>query len=246
MEVEKNHIPLYLELYWQLKDMILSHEFPLGAQMPSIDELHDQWSVSQGTVSKAMELLEREGLVVRKRGAGTFVREDVDMVMWDPTTSDEEIWSAMRVNRIELIADGWIEAPTRMQTIFADEQDAFKKGQLYNIRVLSIHQDNEWKKNLVDAYLPAWVLKEVTPKQLREQWVHRGLMMIKNHKTLRIKQTLRPAICNRETAARLGLPPGSFIFRKQWTYYLEDRRILASLDILTTTNALVRDIDVRW
>ncbi len=43
--------------------------------MPSENTLSQQYELSRGTVVKALDALERDGLVVRVQGRGTFVRE---------------------------------------------------------------------------------------------------------------------------------------------------------------------------
>ncbi len=54
----ENHIPLYLKLYWKLRDDILDLEMVSGERMPTVAQLHEQYGVSQGTVRKALDLLE--------------------------------------------------------------------------------------------------------------------------------------------------------------------------------------------
>lgn len=68
-------IPLYLQLCEFLRVRILSGEWPRGTRVPGEAELCDAYDVSRTTVRQALALLERDGLLVRGRGKGTFVRE---------------------------------------------------------------------------------------------------------------------------------------------------------------------------
>jgi len=79
MEILSGHIPLYFQFYLKIKNDIVLREIPAGSRIETIEELHTRYGVSHSTVRKAMELLEREGLIVRKRALGTFVRKDVDL-----------------------------------------------------------------------------------------------------------------------------------------------------------------------
>ena len=64
--------PLYHRIYMVLREGILDGRFPPDRAMPSEVELARQFSVSRITIRKAFERLEREGLILRQRGRGTF------------------------------------------------------------------------------------------------------------------------------------------------------------------------------
>lgn len=68
-------VPLYLQLTEFLRERILSREWPSGEQIPTEVELCSTYGVSRITVRQALALLVRDGLLVRGRGKGTFVRE---------------------------------------------------------------------------------------------------------------------------------------------------------------------------
>ncbi len=66
--------PLYHRIYLVLREQILSHRFDPAVPMPSELELARSFSVSRVTLRKTLEHLEREGLILRQRGRGTFAR----------------------------------------------------------------------------------------------------------------------------------------------------------------------------
>lgn len=68
-------IPMYLQIHRSLTERIHSGEWPRGTQIPTEAELCEAYDVSRITVRQALALLTRDGLVVRGRGRGTFVRE---------------------------------------------------------------------------------------------------------------------------------------------------------------------------
>jgi len=59
---------------------VIAREFPAGAQLPSEKDLAERIGVSRNTVREALGLLEFDGLIVRRWGSGTFVRDSSDPV----------------------------------------------------------------------------------------------------------------------------------------------------------------------
>ncbi len=58
-----------------LKEKIRRHVIAPGAMLPSESELCRHYSISRVSIRKALELLDREGLIFRQAGVGTFARE---------------------------------------------------------------------------------------------------------------------------------------------------------------------------
>ncbi|HZP91396.1 MAG TPA: GntR family transcriptional regulator [Burkholderiales bacterium] len=77
MKSAASNTPAYQPLYRQIKDLItealVSGEWRPGEPIPSEIELTQRFSVSQGTVRKAISELAEQNLLVRHQGKGTFV-----------------------------------------------------------------------------------------------------------------------------------------------------------------------------
>ena len=75
-------LPLYHQLAEMLTRQIRSGEFLPGDMIPSENEMAKEYGIGRPTVRQAMDLLVRKGLIERKRGSGTYVKErspDVDL-----------------------------------------------------------------------------------------------------------------------------------------------------------------------
>ena len=59
--------------YQALKDLLESGEFAPGQKLPSEDKIAQQFNISRVTLRTALQKLELQGYVDRKRGVGTFV-----------------------------------------------------------------------------------------------------------------------------------------------------------------------------
>ncbi|MDW8104181.1 MAG: GntR family transcriptional regulator [Armatimonadota bacterium] len=66
---------MYKQIYQTLKAEISDGHYPPGSQLPTEMEIVHRFGVSRATVRHALELLRREGWVVRIPAKGTFVRQ---------------------------------------------------------------------------------------------------------------------------------------------------------------------------
>lgn len=70
--------PMYLQIMDQIKQKILSGDWPAGQALPSIRELSASTKVSVITVKRAYTELEEQGVIVTQAGRGSFVADTVD------------------------------------------------------------------------------------------------------------------------------------------------------------------------
>ncbi|UCD91209.1 MAG: GntR family transcriptional regulator [Desulfobacterales bacterium] len=76
----KSPIPLYHQLADILLVKIRSGAYPPGSKIPSEHRLSAQYHIGRPTARQATDVLVRKGILVRKRGSGTFVREENEEV----------------------------------------------------------------------------------------------------------------------------------------------------------------------
>lgn len=73
MKLENSGIPLYLQLYEDLKKKITGGEWQLDTLVPTESELMSSYGVGRETVRRAILKLVNEGFLYRQRGKGTYV-----------------------------------------------------------------------------------------------------------------------------------------------------------------------------
>ena len=66
---------LYQQIVDRIKREIAEGRLPAGAALPSFRQFAEELLVSVITVKRAYEELEREGIIFRRQGLGTFVAE---------------------------------------------------------------------------------------------------------------------------------------------------------------------------
>lgn len=119
---------LYVQLAEDVARRINAGEFGPRGRLPSEFELVDSYRLSRVTVRQAMAILEKRGLVVRRRGVGTFVarpkvrqdlsapllgfydaliaqglRPEVTLIDYRPVTTDAQIASKLHQSSAMLV-----------------------------------------------------------------------------------------------------------------------------------------------
>ena len=76
----RNDLPIYAQLVERIQQAIASGALPPGARLSSVRELATEAGVNPNTMQRALQELEREGMVYSQRTAGRFVTEDVKQI----------------------------------------------------------------------------------------------------------------------------------------------------------------------
>lgn len=114
--LKENGIPLYYQLETILRQRILSGDFGMKAPLPSEEALGQEYNVSRITVRQALASLEREGLIVRRRGKGTFVSEKATSLESPKLTGFMEDLISMGIKTTAKVLDmSVIEAPASIR-----------------------------------------------------------------------------------------------------------------------------------
>ncbi len=88
-------VPKYQAIYLVLRQRILDGELAPGSQLPSQQELADEFAVTVMTLRQAVAALENEGLLWAARGKGTFVADKpVDVRVGNLSSFAEQMNSA--------------------------------------------------------------------------------------------------------------------------------------------------------
>ena len=75
LSVQDNGIPIYVQLREQILALIGRGLLKPGAQMPTMRQVAVALKIDLNTVQRAYAELEREGVLSKQRGVGTFVTE---------------------------------------------------------------------------------------------------------------------------------------------------------------------------
>jgi GntR family transcriptional regulator len=68
-------IPIYLQIVHQVRYLVAARRLAPGEEIPPIRALAEQLVINPNTVAKAYHELEREGIVTKRHGSGTYVSD---------------------------------------------------------------------------------------------------------------------------------------------------------------------------
>jgi GntR family transcriptional regulator len=209
----------YIQIAEQIRGQIADGLYPEGSRIPTENELAQSQEVSRPTVRQALDLLVREGRLVRVKGSGTFVaqpklvHESTSFV----TGYREESRKKSRILRTKVVC---------LQTEKAGEQvgDALKisAGDMVTRLVRIRHLENLYSNAPVvytTLYVPLKLFPEMpqldfTDTSFYEALDSRGLSVV--HASRKLEVVMPPA----EVAAGLGITPfepAAFITSRGYT-----------------------------
>jgi DNA-binding transcriptional regulator YhcF (GntR family) len=79
-EVFDGNIPIYIQIMDLIKKQMISEELLPGEKLSSVRDMSKQLEVNPNTVQRAYLEMEREMLVYTKRGQGTFIVDEPEVV----------------------------------------------------------------------------------------------------------------------------------------------------------------------
>jgi len=101
---------LYHQVAATLRSRITAGEYPVGSQLPTEGALMDAFGVGRQTVRAAMDLLEREELIQRFAGRGTFVQSRGQPQGRWTLDSIEDLIESSQARRYEILRTAMVPA----------------------------------------------------------------------------------------------------------------------------------------
>ena len=166
-----SNIPYYIQLIELLKDKIAHGDWKPGDQILSEPELCDVYGVSRTVVRQALREIELDGLVVRKKGKGTFVAEPkIDESLAQKLTGFYHDMIERGLNPItHVLRQSVIPAPKKVVEFMQLEN---------NVDVIELHRlrfVNDEPIVLVTSYLPYDLCPQVAKADFTSQSLYEFL-----------------------------------------------------------------------
>ena len=212
--LKEKAIPLYYQLETILRRRILAGDFPLDGPLPSEEALGQEYEVSRITVRQALASLEQEGLILRKRGKGTFLAAKA-LVLEKPklTGSMEDlILMGMRTST-KILSVSIVEPPENIK----NRLEVGAGEQVHRIeKVRFVEQD---PFSYVINYLPSRIGEKINLDHLK---IKPLLMVLEEDLGIRVNeadQTIEATVADALVAPLLALRVGDPLLKVERTVY---------------------------
>ncbi len=195
-------VPAYLQVAAHLKSEILAGR--LGGRLPPEAALVLGSKLSRITIRKGLDVLEKEGLVERKQGLGTFVRRTINQELSQVQTITEVLLAKGIVPRIKVISFGAVVPPENVRrALQLNENDTL-------LLAKRLYLDNDEPVALLHIFLPLSVRKHAevlrkskfTTETTYTLWERIGVDIAN------ATHTIRAGIADKEDAAALAIKKG--------------------------------------
>jgi GntR family transcriptional regulator len=220
---ENSSVPMYRQLEALLREQIQRGELKVGERIPSEVQLCERWDISRITTRQALAELERDGLLERVPGKGTFVRKPQGRVTRLTRLAGfgenmealglEPGYETLKASN-ERVS---LEVATRLQSTrtkaFVIERTLLADGE-----PIGIHT----------SYLPLWVVDQGRGGSLTREALNRGSLYraieTDGVRLQRADEIVEPSIAGKEEARRLGINEGELTLRVDRTVYDSEER----------------------
>jgi GntR family transcriptional regulator, frlABCD operon transcriptional regulator len=178
--------PLYVQLIETIKQDINAGKYPIGIRLPTEKEMCDMYNVSRITIRRAIIELEREGIVQKQHGIGTFVNNNkkIKRDLVSVTGFSEFLVQTGKLPNTKIISTEILKASNWLAEILNIEidQPILEIRRLHLIDDEPIHLETSYYSLIKFPYLDQH-LKECHSiySILKERYSTKA---VKNHKTL--------------------------------------------------------------
>lgn len=214
MIIKDSHIPIYYQLEVEIKELI--KELNPGDPIHSEREFSEKYGISRMTVRQAINNLVAEGVLVRKRGKGTFVAAPkVEQELSGMTSFSEDMKKRGLTPQTKILDFKKIASTMNI----ASNLNIQEGDMVYEVTRLRIADDIPMA--LETSYIPVQLIIG-----LQEEILHASFYEYVE-KTLNLKishasQTLQSTLSKLEESVSLGIEEGAPVLLMERFGYLEN------------------------
>ncbi|SEO86191.1 GntR family transcriptional regulator [Propionispora vibrioides] len=228
--VDDNGIPLYYQLVSIIKRNITSAVLKPGDLLPSEVEFMDSYKISRSTVRQAFGSLEEDGLVIRRRGKGTYVakpklRRKLDNVY---SFSNDMIQQGLKPDsKVIRFANRKVSRDLMKGLKIRDSEENI-------FEVVRVRMANGEPLLLETTFIPSKFCPYLTKEMLEHDSLYRILKDLSSIEAYYAVETYQPIILKKYEAELLQCKPGMS------GYFVERISYLETEEIFEMTQSIVR------
>lgn len=203
--MQTDPLPLYHRVYLLLRQQIVEGAWPSATPMPGEHELAQVHGVSRITIRRALQLLEQEKLVLRRRGAGTYACPPAPQKRRENLRGLLENLLAMGLRtKVTLLGFEYVAAPPEVARWLEVPVGTIVQK---SVRIRSV-------KGAPFSHLTAWVPREIGQRFRAEDLASRPLLQLLEETGAhpqRAEQVISARLADAQVAEALGVDAGSAV-----------------------------------
>ncbi|MGH8372001.1 MAG: GntR family transcriptional regulator [Gammaproteobacteria bacterium] len=213
---KSGHLPAYLRLRRVIRQGVESGEIGPGHSLPSERELAQQLALSRVTVRKALAGLVEDGVLIQRRGAGTFVAERIVKPLSKITSFTEDL-RARGLKPRSVFLEREVGEVTPEEAMALNLSPGSRVVRLHRLRYA-----DDAPLAIEQSVIPHAILRD--PAQVVDS-LYEALDALDCH-PVRALQRLRAVNLNTNQARLLQLPVGSAALAIERRSFLADGRLV--------------------
>ena len=217
-------LPIYYQIKQTIKSWIINKEFSSGEKIPSENELAERFGVSRLTVRQAISQLTQEGFLVSRRGEGTFVTENVQLI--DSCSFEfRGLIDDFFFAQISEIKTRWVETERRIASKLIREKLQLEGPDTEVIQIKRVRYLKDKRFTFSTNYLPLDIGGRIKEKMLYEKSLLQVLGQDLGIQFTEAVQTIEASFADHDVAEHLAIPSGSPILFVERIIYAKQRPI---------------------
>ncbi len=217
-------VPAYYQIAMDMKERISRGEWGLDQRLPTETDLAEQYQVCRITLRQAMAELEKDGLVIKKRGRGTFIHAEPKahitklnyLLTSDDQATPENSSLVSTVLEKRIVTDLFTAVHKSLQLKPEDEAVYIKRLYLRDGKPIAITR----------SHIPAYMVPGLDEIALLNGSLSSTLKKVYNLKPVRVDDSIEAVRATQAECALLQCSNDSPIILIEGTSYLEDGRPL--------------------
>ena len=211
VDFSRSAISRYIQLATLFRQRIDSGRWPVGSQIPTVEELSLECGVARATIRQALDQLEKENLIERFRAKGTFVRRRPREELWCAVGTD---WSGLlrpsHAAKIEVLEDEPNKVLSNVPYMIGELAPTYR-------RLRRRHWRHDVPFLLTDVHIDERLRDRISRQDIETKTALRIIHDIPDLEIVDARQTLTIGTADLETAEWLSIPlnaPVAYVYRR--------------------------------
>jgi GntR family transcriptional regulator len=228
-------LPVYHQIRRTIKYWVLDKHYLPNSKIPPENELASQFAVNRMTVRQALSSLVQEGLLIRKRGEGTFVSGDEELIQGmslKHISLTNELLLPLMKSKTLAVEKSETEPPPLIR-----EKLELTKDETHVVRIKRDRLVPEGFRAYTINYLPLEIGRKISEEQLLKKPLLKIMEDDLKINFIEAFQTIEASFADEETAAHLGILPGMPTLLMERTMYAEKGKPVELVNTIYEANS---------